>query len=268
MKKKILIGTGIGVLAIIVIAVIVIGFFLGDVVKTGMETVGPKVTQTTFTVGAVHVGILSGAGGVDNLVLGNPDEYKAKSPTAISVGKAAVSLAPSSLLSDKIVIKSVEVRAPEISFDGNPFGANNLQKIMDNVNTFTGGAQAKTANPNTPTTPAEKKASKKLEVDDFLITGAKVHANVIGIPGVAIKEITVTLPDIHFSDLGKGPDGITAGELTQKILGEITVATVKAVGNAATQIGKDATGAVKDAGKNLGDSATKLGRSFGGLLGK
>ena len=276
MKKKVLIGTGLGVLVIIVVAVIVIGFFLGDVVKTGMETVGPKVTQTTFNVGAVHVGILTGAGGVDNLVLGNPDEFKAKSPIAISVGKAAVSLAPGSLLSDKIVIKSVEVRSPEISFDGNPFGANNLQKIMDNVNAFTGGGAAKPADANAPTQPAAKKAGKKLEVDDFLITGAKVHANVIGIPGVAIKEIVVTIPDIHFSNLGTGPDGITAGDLTQKILSEITVATVKAVGDAATQIGKDvtdaATGAVNDAvkngGKNLGDSATKLGKSFGGLLGK
>ena len=272
MKKKILFGTVLGVLVIIIAAVIVIGFFLGDVVKAGMETVGPKVTQTTFTVGAVHVGILTGAGGVDNLVLGNPDEYKAKSPTAISVGKAAVSLAPGSLLSDKIVIKSVEVRSPEISFDGNPFGANNLQKIMDNVNAFTGGGAAKPADANAPAQPATKKAGKKLEVDDFLISGAKVHANVIGIPGVAIKEITVPLPDIHFSNLGTGPDGITAGDLTKKILGEITVATVKAVGDAAMQIGKGAadaaTGAVKDAGKNLGDSAAKLGKSFGGLLGK
>lgn len=269
MKKKILLGSGIGLLAIIVIVVIVVGFFLGDVVKKGMETIGPKITQTTFTVGAVHVGILTGSGGVDNLVLGNPDEYQAKSPIAISVGKAAVSLAPGSLLSDKIVIKSVEVRAPEISFDGNPFGANNLQKIMDNVNAFTGGAAAKPADTNAPAQPATKPAGKKLEVDDFLITGAKVHANVIGIPGVAIKEITVPLPDIHFSNLGTGPDGITAGDLTQKILGEITVATVKAVGDAATQLGKDAaeaaTGAVKDAGKNLG---TKLGKNLGGLFGK
>jgi hypothetical protein len=266
MKKKILIGIVAGLLVVIIATVIVVGFFLGDVVKAGMETVGPKVTQTTLTVGAVHVGILTGAGGVDNLVLGNPDEYKAKSPNAISVGKAAVSLAPASLLSDKIVIKSVEVRAPEISFDGNPFGANNLQKIMDNVNAFTGGGNAKSASTNAAAPPAEKKAGKKLEVDDFLITGAKVHFN----------GATLPLPDIHFSDLGKGPDGITAGDLTQKVLSEITVASVKAVADSATKLGKDAanaaTGAVNDAvnsaGKNLGDSASKLGKGLGNLLGK
>ena len=146
MKKKILLGTGIGLLVIIFVGVIVVGFFLGDVVKVGMETIGPKVTQTTLTVSSVHVGILTGSAGVNDLVLGNPEGYK--SPNAISVGKTAISVAPFSVLSGKIVIKSVEVRSPEITFEGNPFGANNLKKIMDNVNAFTGGATT------TPTTNA------------------------------------------------------------------------------------------------------------------
>lgn len=246
MKKKILLGVGIGAIVIIVIAVIVVGFFLGDVVKVGMQTVGPKVTQTSLTVGSVHVGILTGSAGVNDLVLGNPDEYKAKAPNAISVGKAAVSVAPFSVLSDKIVIKSVEVRAPEITFEGNPFGANNLQKIMDNVNAFTGGAAAKPADTNAPAQPAEKKPAKKLEVDDFLISGAKVHFN----------GATLPLPDIHFTDLGKGPEGITAGDLIKKVLGEITTATVKAV-----------VASVGDAGKAVGDEASKLGKSLGGSIG-
>ena len=105
MKKKILIGLAIGVFAVVVIVVIVVGFFLGDVVKAGMETIGPKVTQTTLTVGSVHVGILTGSGGVKDLVLGNPDGYK--SPSAISVGKAAVSVAPFSVLSDRMERRAV-----------------------------------------------------------------------------------------------------------------------------------------------------------------
>lgn len=257
MKKKILLGIGIGLLAVIVIVVIVVSFFLGDVVKAGMETVGPKVTQTSLTVGAVHVGILTGSGGVDNLVLGNPDEYKAKSPNAITVGKAAVSLSPGSLLSDKIVIKSVEVRSPEITFEGNPLGANNLKKIMDNVNAFTGGMAAKPADTNAPAKGTAKPA-KKLQVDDFLITGAKVHFN----------GATLPLPDIHFSDLGKGPDGITAGDLTQKVLGEITTATLKAVAESLTHLGKGAADAATGAVKDVGGAAGKIGKSLGGLFGK
>jgi len=251
MKKKIIIGIVVGLLAVVVIAVVVVGFLLGDVVKAGMETVGPKVTQTTLTVGSVHVGILTGSAGIDNLVLGNPAAYTAKAPNAITVDKAAVSLSPGSLLSDKIVIKSVEVRSPEITFEGNPFGDNNLKKIQDNVSAFTAGL---TGAPDTnaaakPAAPA--KPGKKLEVDDFLITGAKVHFN----------GATLPLPDIHFTDLGKGPDGITPGDLIKKIMGEITTATVKAVASS-----------VGDAGKAIGNEAGKIGnsigKSLGGLFGK
>jgi len=245
MKKKILLGLGIGVVVVIVAVVVIVGFFLGDVIKAGMETVGPKVTQTTLTVGSVHVGILTGSGGVDNLVLGNPEGYK--TPSAISVGKAAVSVAPFSVLSGKIVIKSVEVRAPEITFEGNPCGANNLKKIMDNVNAFTGGTSAAPAGTNAPAPAGAPKPAKKLEVDDFLITGATVHFN----------GATLPLPEIHLTALGTGPDGITAGDLIKKVLGEITTATVKAVVSSAG-----------DAGKAVGGEASKLGKSLGGLFGK
>jgi len=245
MKKKILLGIGIGLVVVIVAVVIIVGFFLGDVVKAGMETVGPKITQTTLTVSSIHIGILTGSASVNELVLGNPDEYKAKSPNAISVGKTAVSVAPFSVLSDKIVIKSVEVRSPEISFEGNPFGANNLKKIMDNVNAFTGPAAAPAT--NAPAQSGAKKPAKKLEVDDFLITGAKVHFN----------GATLPLPDIHLADLGKGSDGITASDLTKRVLSEVTSATIKAIGSS-----------LGDAGKAVGGGASKLGKSIGGLFGK
>jgi uncharacterized protein involved in outer membrane biogenesis len=245
MKKKIFLGLGLGLMVIIVAVVIIVGFFLGDVVKAGMETIGPKVTQTTLTVGSVHIGILTGTAGVNDLVLGNPEGYK--SPNAISVGKTAVSVAPFSALSGKIVVKSIEVRSPEITFEGNPFGANNLKKIMDNVNAFTGGATAKPADMNAPAPTGAKQPAKKLEVDDFLITGAKVHFN----------GATLPLPDIHLTALGTGPDGITPSDLIKKVLGEITTATVKAVVSSAA-----------DAGKVLGGKAGKLGQRLGGLFGK
>ncbi len=245
MKKKIIIGLGLAFVAVIVIGVLVVGFFLGNIVKLGMETVGPKVTQTSLTVSSVHVGILTGSGGVNDLVLGNPDGYK--SPCAISVGKAYVSVAPFSVLSDKIIIKSVEVRSPDITFEGNPFGANNLKKIMDNVNAFTGGAGTNAPAASASAQPGAQKPAKKLEVDDFLITGAQVHFN----------GATLPLPDIHFTNLGTGPDGITAGDLVKKVLGEITTATGKAV-----------VAEAGNAGKAIGGEASKLGKSLGGLFGK
>jgi uncharacterized protein involved in outer membrane biogenesis len=244
MKKKILLGVGVGFLAVVVIVLIVVGFFLGDVVKAGMNTVGPKVTQTAFSVDAVHVMPLMGAVSLNNFVIGNPEGYKGTN--AISVGKTAVSVAPFSVLSDKIVVKSIEVRSPEIDFEGNPLGANNLKKIMDNVTAFTGATETK-PDTNAPAKPSEAKSAKKLQVDNFLITGAKVHFN----------GATLPLPDIHLTNLGQGPDGITPAALIKEVLSQVTTATVKAVASS-----------VGDAGKAIGGEASKLGKSIGGLFKK
>jgi uncharacterized protein involved in outer membrane biogenesis len=244
MKKKILIGAVIGVMVLLVLVVVVVGFFLGNVVKAGMNTIGPKVTQTTFNVEAVHISALTGSVGLDNFVIGNPDGYK--SPSSISMSKTSVSVVPFSVLSDKIVVKNIEVHEPDITFEGNPFGANNLKKLMDNVNAFTGSSGAKPAGTNAPASAANAPA-KKLEVDNFLISGAKVHFN----------GATLPLPDIHLTDLGKGSDGITPTELFKDVLDEVTTATLKAIASSAG-----------DAGKAVGNEATKLGKSVTDLFKK
>ena len=171
--KKILLSSVIGLLVVIIVAVIVVGLFLGKIVKAGMETVGPKITQTTLTVDSVDVSLLTGSATVKNLVLGNPEGFKA--PNAISVGLVAVSVSPMSVLSDKIVVKSVRVESPEITFEGNPFGANNLKKIEDNVNAAAASLQSAPSTNQPATTAAPAKPGKKLEVDEFLITGGKIH---------------------------------------------------------------------------------------------
>ncbi|MEI7809464.1 MAG: AsmA family protein, partial [Verrucomicrobiota bacterium] len=185
--KKIIIRIVIVLVVLVVVGVIAVGFFLGDIIKAGMNTVGPKITQTTFVVNSISVSMLTGSAGVKGLVIGNPEGFK--SPSAISVGKAAVSVAPFSVLSDKIVVKSVEVRDAEITFEGNPLGANNLKKLMDNVNAIAGAPSAPAANTSAKT--GEKKPAKKLEVDDFLITGVKVQFN----------GTTLPLPPIRLSNL-------------------------------------------------------------------
>jgi len=247
--KKILLFGGIGLLVLIVVAVIVVGLFLGKIVKAGVNTVGPKLTQTTLTVGAVDLSLLTGSATVKNLVVGNPAGYTA--PNAISVGVAAVSVSPMSVLSDKIVVKSIRVESPEITFEGNPLGANNLKKIEDNVNAAAASFQSSSTN-QPAATAAPAKPGKKLEVDDLLISGAKVHYG---------TGLTLPLPDIHLTDLGKGPEGITVADLTKQVLSQVVSDTIKAVGSAATNIGKEA-------GKNVGAGVNKITTGIGGLLKK
>ena len=245
--KKILLIAGLGLLVLIVIGVITVGMFMGNIVKAGINTVGPKITQTTLTVNAVDVSMLSGSAAVKGLVIGNPSGYKA--PNAISVGVAAVSVSPMSVLSDKIVVKSVRVEAPEITFEGNPLGKNNLKQIEDNVNATAASFQSSSTNQTAKT---NAKPGKKLEVDEFIITGAKVHLG---------TGTTLPLPEIRLTDLGKGPDGITPADLTKVVLGEVISGTLKAVAKDATNLGKGA--------ENVGkEGVNKITTGIGGLFKK
>src|ERR1017187_187840 len=180
--KKILLIMGIGLLVLIVVAVIAVGLFLGKIVKTGVNTVGPKITQTTLTVDAVDLSLLTGSATVKNLVVGSPEGYKA--PNAISLGLTAVSVAPMSVLSDKIVVKSLRVESAEITFEGSLSG-NNLRKILDNVS---GVAKNGGPEPTDKTAAASSKPGKTIEVDDLLITGAKVRGTLILFGG---REVTI-----------------------------------------------------------------------------
>jgi hypothetical protein len=254
-KKKILLGLVLGLLVIVILAAVVVGLSLGSIVRKGVETVGPQITKTTITLDAVNLSLLTGSAGVKNLVVGNPPGYT--SSESIRVGTASVGLSPLSVLSDKIVIRSVELVGPEITFEGNPLSKNNLGDILDSVN-----QTAKNGGPATANTNGAAKASgspgKKIEVDDFTITGAKVHAK---ITGVVNKDVTLTLPTIHFSNLGTGPEGITGTELAQRVLSEITSATIKTLVSNAANLGGDA-------GKAASEGVDTIKKGLGGLLGK
>src|ERR1700722_106439 len=108
--KKIFWGILIGAAVLIVIVTIVAAFFLDGIVKKGVETVGPKITKVSINLDAIHIGLLTGSAKINGLVVGNPDGYKA--PQAISVGLAEVGVNPFSVLSDKIVVRSIHVESP------------------------------------------------------------------------------------------------------------------------------------------------------------
>ena len=258
--KKIIVRLLIALVVVVILAVVGVGFFLDKAIKAGVETIGPRVTKVDVKLDSVGLSLLSGGGTIKGLVLGNPSGFK--TPYAISIGEASLSLTPKSLLSDKIIVKSIKVLGPEITYETN-LKDNNLSKIVANMQGVSGGGQKEPTKPTEPAPPKEAKPAKKLEVDEFIITGGKIHVSVTALAGGAA---TVPLPDIYFKDLGTGPDGITPEELTIKILAAIEQGTVKAAAGAVSDIAKGAIYIAKDprnAGSNAVQSVTK---GLGNLL--
>lgn len=245
--KKVLIALAVVAVAVAV-ALYLVGSNLGGIVKKAIEVAGPKITQTPVTVAKVDLSPGSGSGSIEGLVLGNPAGYNA--PYAMRLGAAKLEVDPASVLTDKVHIKSIAVTAPEVVIEGG-LGDNNLKKILANIDAFTAGEKS---------AEGQKEGSKKkLQVDDFLLTGTKVDVRFSLLGG---KPLSVTLPDIHLTNLGAGGDGLTPGELAKKVFGAVFEQVIPAV---TAQVGK-LGGLGKDLGKGAVDNAKgALDKAAGGV---
>ena len=76
--------------------------------------------------------------------------------------------------------------------------------------------------------------------------------------------VEIVLPSGHLVRVPAGADSDTL----RRVLQALTTATVKAVANAATDVGKSAGKAGKDLGKSLGSSVSNLSKGLGGLFKK
>src|ERR1043166_3801208 len=142
--KKIVVRLLIGLAVLMLLAALATHLFLDGAIKRGVETIGPELTKVDVKLDAVSLSVLSGAGKLKGLVVGNPEGFKM--PSAIQVGTASIGLQPGSVLADKVVIKSVLVEAPEITFETDLKG-NNLSKILSNLQAATGGNEATPGRP-------------------------------------------------------------------------------------------------------------------------
>jgi uncharacterized protein involved in outer membrane biogenesis len=232
------------VLAVLLIAGLVVGFLsLNRIVKKGVETVGPAMAKVEVKVKDVDLSPFSGSGKIQGLLVGNPSGFK--TPAAVQADVVSMKVEPRSLMGDKVIIRSLRMEAPEITFEGDLKG-NNLSKILENVQ----GTEEKT-----PATKEEAKAkTRKLQVDEFVLTGAKVHVNS---PLLAGKTATVSIPDINLTNLGQGPEGITPAELTKRVLKEVIEGTVKSIGANLGDLTKGVTEGLKNVSTNAVEGATK-----------
>jgi uncharacterized protein involved in outer membrane biogenesis len=269
LMKKIVIRLLIAVLVLIVLAVLAVSLFLDGAIKRGVETIGPRLTKVDIQLQSVKLSLLSGSGTIKGLVVGNPEGYKTAS--AIKIGTIGLALNPGSLLSDKIVVRSIQLEAPEITFETD-FKGNNLKKIQANLNDATSGGAVESSKPAEPSPSAQalppkeaKAANRKLEVDDLLITGGKVNVSITALQG---QTATVPLPEIHLTNLGTGPDGITAAELAKEVIKAIEQGAAQSASGAVSGLGGQAGALTKGLGKGATNAVDSVTKGIGGLFKK
>lgn len=245
MKKLLVIG---GVLvALVVVGVVVTSFFLGNIVKAGVNKFGPTITQTKVELQSASISPLSGSGTLSGLSVGNPTGWSVAD--AFKLGKVHLSLEPFSVLKETIVINELTIENPEFLYE-TKIVASNVTDLMKNIEKSLGGD--KSAEPKT-------KDGKpiKLIVRKLVLKGGRVTLGVGGAGGM----MTLPMPQVDMVDIGVKEGGVTPAQLAFAIMGNVVPSIVSASTQALTKIGGTSGAAAVEGARQIGGAIKGL---FGG----
>jgi uncharacterized protein involved in outer membrane biogenesis len=236
MKRKWILRALIGLVLVLIAVFVAVAFSLGSILKKGVERIGPEATRVDVKVKSAGVWLFAWRIELTGIVLGNPPGCK--TPSSITVEDVSIRVKPGSMFSDKLVVESISVKSPVITLEGG-LRDNNLKKIEKNLDEYIGSSSTAPNSAAPSSSPA--KPERKLQINELVIKGAKLQLNTKLSGG---RTITLSIPDIYLTDLGSGPEGITAVEVGQRTLHAVLDAAMKAVAKNATGLGQEgATGA-------------------------
>ena len=230
-------------LVILVVLVVALGFFIGPIIRTAVNRAGPKLLGVPVSLGAADVSVWRGRVVLRDFVLGNPEGFK--TAHAIRVGLLRVEVSLPSMFTRRILIRQIEVDAPEITYELGLSGSN-IGKILDGLQS---GAPAQPEKPAEPT-PAGKEP-RKVQIDDLRIENGRILLSAKIVGGHALP---IPLPTVELKDIGKESGGTSVREAVTRILRAITEAVTGAVGGAASAAGAGI--------QAVGHGAQKVGSSL------
>ena len=257
--KKALLGLVGLILVIVVGAVAYLYVNLNSLIEQGIEEFAPQYTKTSVSLGGANVSIFSGEGGLSDLVIGNPQGYK--SAEAFRLGAVNVAVDTGSLTTDTIVIKSLDVVAPAITYEPGGKAGSNLQQLVRNLqqSTKASGGGKKAADDGSAG------AETKVIIDRLTIRNGKVA---VATP-LAKDPLSADLPKIEMNGIGREQGGVDSAEVLKQVIEKVTASASKVAGVSLDELkskaGELATDKAKEAVGGLKD---KAGDKLKGLFGK
>jgi uncharacterized protein involved in outer membrane biogenesis len=225
-----------GALVVLLAGYFVAAYFMGSLVKTGVNQVGPRITQSKVELAAAHLSPLTGAGTLEGLAVGNPAGWSERN--AFFLGRVTLNVEPMSLFKDTIVINEITIDQPEFLYETRLISSN-IKDLLKNIEQSTGSRKETTA--------AAEGPPKKYILKKFRLTNGRATL------GIGTSAIPVTLPPLSLDDLGVAEGGLTSGQLAGAIMKRVLsdIVTVAASGNSPLEKTKEAAKQAGEAIKNL-----------------
>jgi len=230
-------------LLILLVILIVATSFVGDfLIKQAVNTAGPKLLGVPVHLDDVTFRPIIGRVALKGLHIGNPEGFKAKS--LFDIARLDVRLRVRSLLSNTIIIESIEISGPELTYERS-LKTSNIDSLMTLLEPKPAAGEEKEK-----AEPAKKETSRKVIIKDLVINGTRVHVALTALGG---HGFTLPLPPIHLSNVGGKEGGVTFTEAVKNIFGAIL---------------KSVSDAVAGSGKLLGSGAGKAADAISEGAGK
>lgn len=182
---------------------------LNSLVKAAIENFGSEMILAPVRVAKVDLSATDGKGSLSGLSVGNPQGFETSH--AFRAGRIELSLDPSSLAADVILIHRILIDSPDISYEKNDSGTN-FDAIQRNVERYLGSDKA------------GKEAPRKMIIESLVIRNAKVNYNGM---------LDLKLPDIELRNVGKKSGGATSAQVTKAIVAELNTKLMVALAKAA-----------------------------------
>lgn len=195
------------VVAIFCIAVATVYLSISSVIATTIEKYGSAISGTTVKLKDADFSPTSGETSITGLTVGTPPGFTAE--PAFFAPTVNILIDPQTLGHDAIVIRRLEMVAPEITYEVRN-GNDSLRALRRNIET----AAAKERNgPLIQTLPDQTTAAKFI-IEDLYIKKAVVIVEADQLSG---RRATALLDDIYLKDIGREEGGLPPAEIVRRI---------------------------------------------------
>lgn len=210
-------------------------YFMGSIVKTGVNRFGPQITQTKVELQGASVSPFSGQSTLSGLSVGNPPGWS--SGDAFRLGKIHLSMEPSSVFKDFILIEELIIEKPEFLYETR-FVASNVGDLLKNIEQSVGRRESQV---KTKEGQPVKMVIRKLVLQEGRIT-----------LGVGTAAMTLPMPPVNMTDIGVAENGLTPEQVAFAVMRNVTATIAGAAAGVLAESGL--SGGANEAAKQVGEA--------------
>lgn len=255
------------VIRVIVVLAVLAGLALGlvifrggHVVKESVNRLGPRVLGVEVTLESAHFHPLRGYISLHGLTIGNPEGFHTEN--LFAVRQLEVDLNMRSLLSDTIIIDRIFIDSPQITYEVGLRRTNLGTLIAQLEERYNGDQEAEDVEIEPlPEEDVLEDAGKTVVIKELILADARAQVSATAVRG---RVVPIQLSTITLNDLGGEDQSLT--QIITQVVRAILGAVTNAVGGAGDALGEGLSSALEGIG-GLSGRAADGARAVTGAVG-